>query len=86
MTTWVLESTAGNFSRADPLRKSPLGISTEPGILLMSYSLGSRTSTRTKSRLPSSRSLSMLSNCTTEIVEPAAASAASVDTAPQKAS
>ena len=35
------------------MRKSPLGISTEPGIRLISYSLGSRTSTRTKSRVPS---------------------------------
>ena len=68
------------------MRKSPLGISTEPGIWLISYSFGSRTSTSTKSRVPSSRSLSMCSSVVTEIVEPAAASAASSEIAPQKAS
>ena len=39
-----------------------------------------------KSRVPSSRSLSITSSWVTEIVEPAAASAASSETAPQKAS
>ena len=68
------------------MRNSPLGISTEPGIWLISYSLGSRTSTSTKSRLPSSRSLSIDSSWVTEIVDPAAASAASSEIAPQKVS
>ena len=77
---------AGSCSSALPLRNSPLGISTEPGIWLISYSFGSRTSTSTKSRLPFSRSLSMRSSWVTEIVEPAAASAASSEIAPQKLS
>src|SRR3954447_2863416 len=83
MTTCLSD---GSCSSAEPLRKSPLGMSTEPGILLISYSLGSRTSTRTKSRSPLSRSLSHCSNVVTEIVASAAASAASSLTAPQNVS
>ena len=68
------------------MRNSPFGIRIESGIWLISYSLGSRTSMSTKSRVPSARSLSMCSSWTTEMVEPAAASAASSEIAPQKVS
>ena len=77
---------AGSLPSADPSRNSPLGIRTDPGILLISYSLGSRTSTRTKSRSPFSRSFSQFSSVVTLIVESTAASVASSLSAPQKLS
>ena len=61
-------------------------MSTAPGIWLISYSFGSRTSISTKSRSPLSRSLSQCSSVVTLIVEPAAASAASSLIAPQNVS
>ncbi len=65
-----------------PIRNSPLGISFAPGIETISYSLTSRTSMIS---IGSSASIHSLS-CLGVIVEPAAASWASSDTTPQKAS
>src|SRR5216684_3067300 len=48
----------GSRSRAAPDRNSPFGISTEPGIDTISYSFGSRTSTRNMLSSPSSIPLS----------------------------
>ncbi len=59
-----------------------MGISTAPGIETISYSFGSLTSTRKMSSFRSSMALSSAA----VIVEPDAASCASAETAPQKAS
>src|SRR3954452_12653851 len=76
----------GNFSSATPVWKSAFGISTEPGIRLISYSFGSRTSISTKSFSPWSLSLIHSLSCFTDTVDPTAASAASSVRAPQKLS
>ncbi len=72
----------GRSWRAVPIRNSPLGISFAPGIETISYSLISRTSMIS---IDSSLSIHSLS-CFGVIVEPSAASCASSDTTPQKAS
>ena len=75
-------ASCGSEASAWPERISPLGISTEPGICTISYSFGSRTSTRWIAFSALSQSLSSL----TVMVEPTTASAASSEIAPQKSS
>ena len=61
-------------------------MSTAPGMLTMSNSSGSRTSTSTKSRSPRSRAWSMPWSSRTVTVEPRTAFEASPDPTPQNAS
>ncbi|KMS73791.1 hypothetical protein ACM01_17325 [Streptomyces viridochromogenes] len=72
----------GRVSRAVPMRNSFFGTSRAPGIETISYSLTSRTSMISMFSPSSIHSLS----CLGVIVEPAAASWASSETTPQKAS
>src|SRR5690606_24917415 len=72
----------GSLANASPVRNSPLGMRTAPGMLTISYSFFSRTSTRKKSSPRSIFSLSSLA----VIVDPRAASWASSGTVPQNAS
>src|SRR5215831_1930256 len=78
----TMRLSCGIFSSAAPERNSPLGISVAPGIETISYSFGSRTSTR-KILSPAS---SMPFRSVAVIVDPTTASAASSETAPQNAS
>ena len=72
----------GSRSSAEPFRNSPLGMSTAPGMLQISYSLGSRTS---MSMMSSPRSSIALSSWAV-IVASAAARCASSESAPQNVS
>src|SRR5215472_12821690 len=78
----TIRLSCGRRSSAAPDRNSPLGIRVAPGIETISYSFGSLTSTRKMLSPLSSMSLSSLA----EIVEPAAACAASSETTPQNSS
>src|SRR5256885_16404524 len=72
----------GSSASALPIRISFLGTSTEPGMRTISYSAGSRTSTRCTDLPASSQSRSSGA----VIVEPTVAATASSETAPPKAS
>src|ERR1019366_1616512 len=78
----TIRRSCGSRERASPVRNWSLGMSTAPGIETISYSFGSRTSTRKMSSSASSIAFSSAA----VIVDPDAACWASADTVPQNAS